>query len=98
MSFRVLDATGIGGKAVGAIGLVQELPDESGEACMLYTTMNGQRATLSFATRVQINAADQPGPGTDLVFDSVDDAVGFMGTDAYADLVRMFTSLSLNLA
>ncbi len=98
VSYRVLDATGIGGKAVGAIGLVKELPDESGEACMLYTTMSGERAILSFASRLQIGATDQPGPGRDLIFDSVADAEAFIGTDAYTDLMRMFTSLALNPA
>ncbi len=98
VSFRVLDATGIGGKAVGAIGIVKELPDESGEACMLYTTMSGERAILSFASRLQIGATDQPRPGRDLIFDSVADAEAFIGTDAYADLMRMFTSLALNPA
>lgn len=95
VSYRVLDATGIGGKAVGAIGLVKELPDESGEACMLYTTMSGERAILSFASRLQIGATDQPGPGRDLIFDSVADAEAFIGTAAYQDLMRMFTSLEL---
>ncbi len=98
VSFRVLDATGIGGKAVGTIGIVRELPDESGEACMLYTTMSGERAILSFASRLQIGATDQPGPGRELIFDSVADAEAFIETDSYADLMRMFTSLALNPA
>lgn len=72
----VLDATGNGGKAVGATGLVQELPDEPGESCMVYTTMNGERAILSFVSRAQINATDQPGPGTNLVYHSVAAAEG----------------------
>lgn len=96
VAYRVLDATGIGGSVVGAMGLQQDSATEAAESCMLYTTMQAPRAMLSFATRLQINATDQPGPGTSLVFTSVDEALAFTETDAYAELFQMFASLSLD--
>ena len=89
-SFRVLDGTGIGSKVRGSLGLNQPDPQQL-QSCMYYNMVSSPVATLSFATQFQVNLSDTKG----LAFDSVDEAKAYMATDEYAQLKRMFTSLSL---
>ena len=89
-SFRVLDGTGIGLKVRGSLGLNQPDP-QLVTSCMYYNMVSSPVATLSFATQFQVTLGDTRG----LAFDSVDEAKAYMATEEYAQLKRMFLSLSL---
>ena len=89
-SFRVLDGTGSGLKVRGSLGLSQADPQLI-TSCMYYNMVSSPVATLSFATQFQVTLSDTQG----LAFDSVDEAKAYMATGEYAQLKRMFMSLSL---
>lgn len=87
--FRVLDGTAVGLQVRGSLGLYQET--EFQDSCMYYNTVGTPNGLLGFATALQVRLDDSEG----LAFNSMDEARAFMETEEYADLKRLFLSMSI---